>query len=748
MRNITYSLKCPFILETIVKMTDSLAKSFACEEFNPDKFVKELSAQCVGADELRKQRARIQELADDTSAQLKRNVYQNYMQFIETAKEISHLESEMYQLSQLLGEQRSLLSTLGSSRSTSRPPGIFDESLESQQLNETHDNTHVSKEEENKQQKQKLVQLLENVEGAMSLVETPGRVCLHEGSLLELDPLDGTPLKRIHAYLFNDVLMIASWLATGGRRGPPRYKMQAVYNLQSLAIVNVRDLASVKLAFKLLAFPDTRVFQCPTAISKKEWLDKCEQTKRAHLNQEQSSGQSSDYSNSNSNLQESTKNKDSTIVLPSRSLSLDSNTPIDDGDESESLEPLPEWLLEVTEDLDSCMAQRHFEEAYSLLEKVKNYLRESQQTANMNDIKSKVEDRGSRLVDILTRELELSAEAKSLQGGGLRSARRAVRLLIQLDRSAQACQLYLQLCNAALKARLKRVKREGATIPYVKQLSAIAFSNIVEMAREFLKLFPESSNCTSSLVVWCSQEVKHLTSHLIKQLFIPQVILGTLVECISTMRAHCDQLTQLGMDLRYQLDGQLRVPLVRALQDAGEKYLDAVKVRAGEDTWRPSNLQNPQNLDKLLSELDDQGIPVPKSCLTGDCWISLTSNTIAFARLYVGLLVDCLSVATPELIYTIDNVLVLVMKAQVQHLVASLNNIKFKQERKLVQDNAVYVRDVIIERGLELYNSTTGQKFNKFIELKQQIVFDPVPASKPKPAPRTSVQKYSTTEYL
>lgn len=101
-----------------------------------------------------------------------------------------------------------------------------------------------------------------------SLVETPGRVCLHEGSLLELDPLEGTPLKRVHAYLFNDVLMVASWLATGARRGPPKYKMQAVYDIQSLAIVNVRDLGTVKLAFKLLAFPDTRVFQCATATSK------------------------------------------------------------------------------------------------------------------------------------------------------------------------------------------------------------------------------------------------------------------------------------------------------------------------------------------------------------------------------------------------------------------------------------------------------------------------------------------------
>lgn len=117
-----------------------------------------MSGQCVGADELRQQRSKIQVLADKTSAQLKKNVYQNYMQFIETAKEISHLESEMYQLSQLLGEQRSLLGTLGAIGATGP---IFDEGLEARNADS---NVVGSKDEE---QKSKLVQLLENVEGAM-----------------------------------------------------------------------------------------------------------------------------------------------------------------------------------------------------------------------------------------------------------------------------------------------------------------------------------------------------------------------------------------------------------------------------------------------------------------------------------------------------------------------------------------------------------------------------------------------------
>jgi hypothetical protein len=58
---------------------------------SPD--VKDLSQRCVGGQELQQQRQKIQSLADETNILLKKNVYQNYMQFIETAKEISRILS-------------------------------------------------------------------------------------------------------------------------------------------------------------------------------------------------------------------------------------------------------------------------------------------------------------------------------------------------------------------------------------------------------------------------------------------------------------------------------------------------------------------------------------------------------------------------------------------------------------------------------------------------------------------------------
>ena len=45
------------------------------------------------------------------------------------------------------------------------------------------------------------------------------------------------------------------------RRGPVRYRFQGLYELDSLAIVNVRDAGPIKNAFKILMFPDAKMYQ-------------------------------------------------------------------------------------------------------------------------------------------------------------------------------------------------------------------------------------------------------------------------------------------------------------------------------------------------------------------------------------------------------------------------------------------------------------------------------------------------------
>ena len=47
-----------------------------------------------------------------------------------------------------------------------------------------------------------------------------------------------------------------------------KYKFQTLYELDSLAVVNARDVGPCKNAFKILMFPDTRMFQADNPKTK------------------------------------------------------------------------------------------------------------------------------------------------------------------------------------------------------------------------------------------------------------------------------------------------------------------------------------------------------------------------------------------------------------------------------------------------------------------------------------------------
>jgi hypothetical protein len=64
----------------------------------------------------------------------------------------------------------------------------------------------------------------------------------------------------------------------------------------------------------------------------------------------------------------------------------------------------------------------------------------------------------------------------------------------------------------------------------------------------------------------------------------------------------------------------------------------------------------------------------------GDCWLGLTCNTVAFSKLYLMFLEDCLRLATPELLYTVDDVLSDVFQAQMIHVEISCSSEKYKAE--------------------------------------------------------------------
>jgi hypothetical protein len=71
-----------------------------------------LASKSIGSTDLMNMKRRMHLISSEAKNELKQNVYRNHTKFIETAKEVSSLESEVYQLHSLLADEKQLLNTV------------------------------------------------------------------------------------------------------------------------------------------------------------------------------------------------------------------------------------------------------------------------------------------------------------------------------------------------------------------------------------------------------------------------------------------------------------------------------------------------------------------------------------------------------------------------------------------------------------------------------------------------------------
>ena len=108
---------------------------------------------------------------------------------------LKDLESEMYQLSHILVDQRSLIEQ------------IREETLLDDQKNVIEEDAADSGDTDIDQNKKAISIIKEALIGYSKNLDD--KTFLHEGSLIELDPNDYRPVCRSHLFLFNDILIIS-----------------------------------------------------------------------------------------------------------------------------------------------------------------------------------------------------------------------------------------------------------------------------------------------------------------------------------------------------------------------------------------------------------------------------------------------------------------------------------------------------------------------------------------------------------
>ncbi|XP_071386142.1 exocyst complex component 8 [Centroberyx affinis] len=683
-------------------MTDTgsrLRKQLESANFDPQNYVKQLSQQSDGDRDLQEHRQKIQTLADETAQNLKKNVYKNYRQFIETAKEISYLESEMYQLSHILTEQKSIMESIT-------------QALLSTDKDETSKEMLAAFPKETEELKQRtLTSLLEKVEGGKNIMDTPGRHLVYNGDLGEYDVDNMAPVQKVHAFLMNDCLLIATWLPN--RRGAVKYKYNALYDLESFAVVNVKDNPPVKDMFKILMFPDSRIFQAENSKVKKEWLEILDETKK------------------NKATKDRRKKEEEVVVAvaaaapssPARPEASTNPFDVDDDDDGhgpadgaeESVDLSPEWIQELPEDLDVCIAQRDFEGAVDLLDKLNEHLRGQPVTPRVKELRAKVEERVRQLTEVLV--FELSPD-RSLRGGP-KATRRAVSQLIRLGQSTKACELFLKNRAAAVQTAIRQLRIEGATLLYIHKLCNIFFTGLLETAKEFETDFAGTTGCYSAFVVWSRSAMRMFVDAFSKQVFDSKESLSTAAECVKVAKEHCRQLNDIGLDLTFTLQSLLVKDVQAALQSYKEIIIEATKHRNSEEMWRRMNLMTPEALAKLKEEMRGCGMGTFEQYTGDDCWVNLSYTVVAFTKQLMSFLEEGLKLYFPELHMVLLESLPEIILVAVQHVDYSLRCEQDGEKKAFILQNATFLYDTVLPVVERRFEEAVGKPAKQLQDLRK-----------------------------
>ncbi|XP_062980458.1 exocyst complex component 8 [Elgaria multicarinata webbii] len=676
--------------------------SYAAEEY-----VKQLSQQSDGDRDLQEHRQRIQALSEETAQSLKRNVYQNYRQFIETAREISYLESEMYQLSHILTEQKGIMEAvtqalLQQANTTDRDDPALGGARRA--AADPHTNPFLplstkdsSANEEGRQRT--LTTLLEKVEGCRDLLpESPGKYLVYNGDLVEYDADHMVQIQKVHAFLMNDCLLVAAWLPN--RRGTYRY--DALYPLDGLAVVNVKDNPPMKDMFKLLMFPESRIFQAENAKIKKEWLEVLEETKRNRVLSEKR------------RLEQEVPTRARPPSPPEATNPFEEEEEDETMPEEETVDLSLEWIQELPEDLDVCIAQRDFEGAVDLLDKLNEYLGDKPVTQLVRELRAKVDERVRQLTDVLV--FELSPD-RSLRGGP-RATRRAVSQLIRLGQSTKACELFLKNREAAVHTAIRQLRIEGATLLYIHKLCHVFFTSLLETAREFETDFAGSSGCYSAFVVWARSAMRMFVDAFSKQVFDSKESLSTAAECVKVAKEHCNQLSEIGLDLTFIIHALLVKDIKGALQSYKDIIIEATKHRNSEEMWRRMNLMTPEALGKLREEMRSCGVTSFDQYTGDDCWVNLSYTVVAFTKQTMFFLEEALKLYFPELHMVLLESLVEIILVAVQHVDYSLRCEQDSEKKAFIRQNASFLYETVLPVVEKRFEEGVGKPAKQLQDLR------------------------------
>uniref|UniRef100_A0A915CY08 Exocyst component Exo84 C-terminal domain-containing protein n=1 Tax=Ditylenchus dipsaci TaxID=166011 RepID=A0A915CY08_9BILA len=438
---------------------DTSSSPFLKDNFNAPGYVNSFLEGVKPGEESKKLQSLRQTLNarnNQASETIKDIVFEHYKHFIETSKEISNLEREIYQLSTLLSEQKGLIENMME---------MSGQDKKSSCNGSVHSSTSTAH-----NQLHSLMTKMDGVATILNNLKENERIVLqNQMTLLNADNMQ--PEHPILVVLLTNSLLIG--YPTPNSKCP--FHLVSNQPLDNLAAINFKSHNSSQEGeehiLQLLIFPEQIYVKCENARVKREWLEGIEQTKRRQEQEKSLVRQATIRAKRKSilgNIAKNNKNPQSLGELEEEG-SLE---------EQEGKKPImsvedTQWLNDLISELQDVISHRHMEQAVEMLLEWKS--------CNCQDaaINAKFAGLERSVVKMLSDEVRRPGALH----GGTRALSKPLSLLTSLNRPIFAIDLYLKRRSTFLRSNARDLTISEEPLSYVKQISSLFINEILDVTK-------------------------------------------------------------------------------------------------------------------------------------------------------------------------------------------------------------------------------------------------------------------------
>lgn len=666
--------------------------------FNVDEFVKMVAANDIYASKIAETKEKLNRLSTQTAEEIKQNVYKNYANFMETSKEVGHLESKMNQLRQSLDDQRKLLTFFKNLSVNSNSQ--VDQSSNNQSMNG---------------QNSSLSLLLEQVEGCGVIAQKSGRSLLFHSDLEVLHTDDYSLSQKVHAYLLSDALLLTlpqrkrnksnfssstinrhrsnSLIGQTETTNNYQYKFHAFYELDLINILNIEDSKEVRNSFQVSKFPESLIFRCANSYLKKEWIESIENARKQIMLEMSSKGlnkiseEDEEETDKSTNSAEYEKNKQ---------------------------------LRDLFSEFDILLAQRDFEKAVDMLLKINSSKDHSESSHHLV-----YKQKESELISILRKDLIQSKERRNSKGV-VKTGKRVVNSLIKLKIIDEAIDLFIDYHKHLNSETLRKIKLEESNAIYMNHVLDSFFENLRQSYVSFKEQFANLINyCYSTYLSWCDTEIEILIKKLQSQHYLGRQFDIT-IENVQLIFLKAEEFLNTGnFDVKFMFEVKLNPIVEQCIKEQYEILIDASLQRSKlelENSTGNTEQNKQQQIDKFFQDVQLLDIKEKFSKFDFNLIKQCTSSAIQFARGTIVFFANCLRIYYQDINYFIVESFTKLFKAELKiysSYVKKLSTIRISKEE--ICNNILLVENVfkIIQ---EIYSETSGINSKHFSDVSDKIV--------------------------